>query len=122
MADTNKFPSAKPPLTSAQAVNEPPRAEPPAGQGGAGAALVLQIEARKECWVSVAADGQKQWQGTMRAAATRRVEARGSVTLTLGDAGAVTLILNGKPLSFGGRSGEVKTLSITSNGVTQPAP
>jgi cytoskeleton protein RodZ len=122
VADANKFPSANTPLASAQTVNEPLRSEAPAGQGGAGAVMVLQIDARKECWISIAADGKKQWQGTMRAAATRRVEAREAVTLMLGDAGAVALTLNGKPLSFAGRSGEVKTLSISSNGVTQPAP
>ena len=122
IADTNKAPSAKPALASVPGVNEPFRPEPAAGRGAAGAALVLQIDARKECWVSVAADGQKQWQGTMRAATTRRVEARESVALTLGDAGAVTLTLNGKPLTFAGRSGEVKTLNISSNGVTQTAP
>ena len=119
LSDTNKVPPAKPALAPSSAVPQASRLEPPAGQSGT--AIVLEVDARKECWVSIAADGQKQWQGTMHAATMRRVEARGAITLTLGDAGAVALTLNGKPLTFSGRSGEVKTLSISANGVAQPA-
>ncbi|MBI2817788.1 MAG: helix-turn-helix domain-containing protein [Acidobacteria bacterium] len=85
-------------------------------------ALVLNIEARKECWVSISADGQKQWQGILEADRSRRVEARDSFRLTIGDAGAVTLTLNGKPLPAIGRSGEVRTITISSKGLTQPEP
>lgn len=92
-----------------------------AGAGEAGA-LVLNVQARKECWVSISADGQKQWQGTLETDHSRRVQARDSFSLTVGDAGAVTLTLNGKPLPAVGRSGEVKTITISAKGLAQPEP
>ncbi|MBI4465090.1 MAG: helix-turn-helix domain-containing protein [Acidobacteria bacterium] len=86
----------------------------------AGEVLELAITSRGTVWLSISADGGKQWQGTMRADQTRQVKAQESVRLTIGDAGAVDLTLNGKPLPSVGKTGEVKTLTITAKGL--PAP
>jgi cytoskeleton protein RodZ len=83
--------------------------------------LIIEIAARKEVWVAITTDGKKEWQGNMSAERTRRVEAKDSVQLTVGDAGAVGVSLNGKPLPSLGRAGEVKTLTITSKGLAQAA-
>ena len=90
-----------------------------------GEGLVLEVSARRDCWVSISSDGQKQWQGTLLADRSRRVQAKNSFELTIGDAGAVTLALNGKPLAPVGKAGEVRKLTISAKGVAAtaaPAP
>ena len=82
--------------------------------------LALRIDSHGPVWLSITADGVKQWQGTMRANQSREIQAAESVRLTVGDAGAVVLTLNGKPLPALGRPGEVKNLTITAK--TIPAP
>lgn len=119
-------PATSSPIQKAAPPATPPATEKPSAGAAtsdtAAAALVLQIEARKDCWVSISADGQKQWQGTLLAERSRRAQARDFFQLTIGDAGAVTLTLNGKPLPPVGRSGEVKTLTISAKGVAPPEP
>ena len=99
------------PQPSGQAESSPPR------EG-----LQLRIDSRGPVWLSITADGAKQWQGTLRPNQTREVQATDSVRLTVGDAGAVELSLNGKPLPPLGRSGEVKSITITAKGASEPAP
>jgi cytoskeletal protein RodZ len=82
--------------------------------------LALRIDSHGAVWLSITADGVKQWQGTMRANQSREVQAAESIRLTVGDAAAVALTLNGKPLPALGRPGEVKNLTITAK--TIPAP
>jgi hypothetical protein len=82
--------------------------------------LALRIDSHGPVWLSITADGVKQWQGTMRANQSREIQATESVQLTVGDAAAVALTLNGKPLPALGRPGEVKNLTITAK--TIPAP
>jgi len=82
--------------------------------------LALRIDSLGPVWLSITADGVKRWQGTMRPNQSREVQAAESVQLTVGDAAAVALTLNGKPLPALGRPGEVKNLTITAK--TAPAP
>ena len=94
------------------------QAEPLASREG----LLLRIDSHGPVWLSITADGVKQWQGTMRPNQTREVQATESVRLTVGDAGAVEINLNGKPLPPLGRSGEVKSVTITAKGTPEPTP
>ena len=84
--------------------------------------LQLRIESHGTVWVSITADGVRQWQGTMRANQTREVQAAESVRLTVGDAGAVSLTLNGKSLPGLGRPGEVRNLTITARDAAATSP
>jgi len=84
--------------------------------------LALRIDSHDLVWLSITADGVKQWQGTMRANQSREVQATESVQLTVGDAAAVALTLNGRPLPALGRPGEVKNLTITAKTVPESAP
>jgi hypothetical protein len=88
----------------------------------AGGDLKLQIDAHGPVWLSITADGIRQWQGTMRANQTREVQAAESVNLTVGDAGAVNLTLNGKALPGLGRPGEVRNLTITAKDAAGTSP
>jgi hypothetical protein len=88
--------------------------------------LQLRIDSRAQVWLSITADGVRQWQGIMRPNQTREVQATESVLLTVGDAAAVSLTLNGRSLpGLGpglGRSGEVKHLTITARDASESAP
>lgn len=84
--------------------------------------LELRIDAQGPVWLSITADGVKQWQGTMRANQSREVKAKESVRLTVGDAAMVVLTLNGRPLPALGRPGEVRHLTITAKTIPESAP
>lgn len=84
--------------------------------------LQLRIDSHGIVWLSITADGVRQWQGTMRANQSREVQAAESVRLTVGDAGAVSLTLNGKSLPGLGRPGEVRNLTITARDAAVTSP
>jgi hypothetical protein len=84
--------------------------------------LALRIDSHGTVWLSITADGVRQWQGTMRANQSREVQAAESVRLTVGDAGAVSLTLNGKSLPGLGRPGEVRNLTITARDAAETTP
>ena len=118
-AESPRASSSSPSVASVPSVPQPSgQAEPPPPREG----LQLRIDSHGLVWLSITADGAKQWQGTMRPYQTREVQATESVRLTVGDAGAVELSLNGKPLPPLGRSGEVKSITITAKGTPEPAP
>ena len=84
--------------------------------------LDLQIDSHGTVWLSITADGVRQWQGTMRANQSRGVQAAESVRLTVGDAGAVSLTLNGRSLPSLGQSGEVRNLTIRARDAAETSP
>ena len=124
------YPGASPgPGSSASASAEPPRAGPLSGSEAASVEaaslrddLALRIDAHGTVWLSITADGARQWQGTMRANQSREVQAAESVRLTVGDAGAVNLTLNGKLLPGLGQPGEVRNLTITARDAAETSP
>jgi type VI secretion system protein VasI len=80
--------------------------------GAAPQELLLQITVRSAVWLSMEVDG-KRWEGTLRSGETREAKATKSIQLTVGDAGAVDLMLNEKPVPPLGNRGEVKKITIT---------
>ncbi len=84
--------------------------------------LELQIASHGPVWLSITADGVREWQGTMQANQTRDVQAAESVNLTVGDAGAISLTLNGNPMPGLGLPGQVRTLTITARDAAESSP
>jgi hypothetical protein len=84
--------------------------------------LQLSIASQGSVWLSITADGIRQWQGLMPPNQTREVQATESVRLTVGDAGAVRLTLNGRALPVLGRAGEVRNLTITARDAVEATP
>jgi len=84
----------------------------PAPQASGHAAVAVSLSASAKCWMSITADG--------RPVAARlflpgeRVDASGDrgVIVKVGDAGAVSLTINGRPARPLGGAGQVVTLSI----------
>jgi hypothetical protein len=85
------------------------RVEPPVTTPDVGAAGVrLFVRAEGSTWVSVSRDGGEPEEWTMDEGETREVTAEKQLVLSLGNAGAVQLNVNGRELGFIGQTGEVK--------------
>lgn len=83
---------------------------------------MLQIDARSSVWISVTADGEKKWQGMLQANQSREIQAADTIRLTAGNAGGVSLTLNGKDIGAMGSEGEVKTITLAARVLGQPIP
>jgi len=98
---------AEPKATPAAARVTPPNPD---------ATVHIEITADEAVWVLARADGKYAFSATMDAHTARTVEGVKEVTLRLGNAGGVTIRLNGKPIGPAGPKGQVRTLQFTSGG------
>ena len=87
----------------------------PEGEGP----LTLQVLARADCWVTVVADGREALARLLAAGDEEAVRARRELRVTVGDATAVSLRLNGMPVRSLGRRGQVVTLRIDAQTASQ---
>jgi cytoskeletal protein RodZ len=75
--------------------------------------LALRVVASEECWLSLSVDGQKVVARNLQAGERVQFRARTAIILSAGNAGALTLTINGKPARALGGRGEVVTSTIT---------
>ena len=80
-------------------------------------AVLLRIHATEESWISVKTDGVPVADSLLRSGETRQFQGAKEVTLRAGNAGALELWLNGKPLPVLGKEKEVKSVTLTSKGI-----
>ncbi|HWE51828.1 MAG TPA: RodZ domain-containing protein [Bryobacteraceae bacterium] len=106
-------------------VEEKPVAPVPAAQASQAAIrgiaaptspVQVVVTARETTWVSLAADGKSSFAGTLRPNETRQVSAIEQVKLIAGNAGGVTVSLNGKTLDPIGPQGQVRVVKLTAEG------
>jgi cytoskeleton protein RodZ len=76
----------------------------------------VEIVAEEATWLSAKVDGKVAFSGTMDASAHRALDGEKDVVLRLGNAGGVSIQLNGKPIGPVGPKGQVRTLQLTSGG------
>jgi cytoskeleton protein RodZ len=67
--------------------------------------LVIELEVATDCWVAVTADGRAAGSELMRAGSKRRFEGQRELTFDVGNAGAITWTINGRPAKPLGRAG-----------------
>jgi cytoskeleton protein RodZ len=128
-------PVAPPPVADAvptpveQPVEQPatpvaPAQTPVVKEAGAGGPVKVEVTAAEPVWILARADGKYSFSGTLGANETRTVEAANNVLLRLGNAGGVTITLNGKPIGEVGPKGQVRTVQLTSGGfqIVVPKP
>lgn len=87
------------------------------------ASVRVQVTADEPVWLLAKSDGKYLFSGTLDTNQSRTVEANGAVTLRLGNAGGVSILLNGKPVGIVGPKGQVRTVQFTPTGfqvVTAP--
>jgi cytoskeletal protein RodZ len=82
---------------------EAPPTQPAAPTDG----LLVNLTFTSECWVDAVADGKDRIQELHVGGESMQVRARESVVLTLGNAGAVRVDVNGRPVQLGAQPGQV---------------
>jgi cytoskeletal protein RodZ len=114
-------PAAVPPGAGAQVPAASTTPGPAAAEAGGGESFVatpetplaLTVVASEECWLSLSVDGQKVVARNLQPGERVQFRARTVIILSAGNAGALTLTLNGKPARALGGRGEVVTSTIT---------
>lgn len=96
-------PGTPEPLQPAPAVPEPPPEptdgpEKPAPETGG---VTLEIRATGESWIRVTADGETAFQGVVEAGTVRRWRAEERLTLRVGNAPALEILVNGESVTPG---------------------
>jgi cytoskeletal protein RodZ len=114
-AETTVAPHADPSDGNAapQVVNAVLRSTDVVGDHGA---VRVDLTAEESVWILVRSDGKYMFSGTLSPNQSRTVEAASSVFLQVGNAGGVSIALNGKPIGSVGSRGEVRNLQLTSGG------
>jgi|SRR5262245_10787588 len=117
-------PTASPPVAPAAASSgvaapavAPAAARPQASTAGATVPdatdrLTAQLSATRPCWVTATVDGKRSIDRLLPAGAKMTIDAQREMVVTVGDAAAVALTLNGADARPLGRSGEVVTARI----------
>ena len=88
----------------------------------------MVITAHQSAWVQVSADGKNTFTGIMQPDETKAISATEQVKLVAGNAGGLTVSLNGKTLEPLGSIGQVRVVRLTAGGPQflvrdpQPAP
>ena len=77
------------------------------------APLRLEIRVERNCWVSASTDGKRVLYRVLAPGERTQIDARDTIDLRVGDAGAVTFLINGAPGRALGASGEVVSVQIT---------
>jgi cytoskeleton protein RodZ len=86
----------------------------------------VSITAHADSWIQIAADGRTVFTGTLKPNESREISGNEMVTLVAGNAGGITVSLNGRTLDPLGAAGQVKVLRLTEEGlqagVVNPRP
>jgi cytoskeleton protein RodZ len=117
-APPSQLPEQKPVEQAEQKPAEPKTAPAPARvtPPNPDATVHVEVSAEEPVWVLARTDGKYAFSATMDAHTTRTVEGVKEVTLRLGNAGGVTILLNGKPVGPVGPKGQPRTIQFTSGG------
>jgi cytoskeletal protein RodZ len=98
-------------VTAATAATAAPQTQ---SASNANAPIVVDLEVREESWFKLSSDGNAIVTGEiLQPGMTRRYTANSSMDVSFGNAGGVTLRLNGQPVSSLGKSGQVRNITIT---------
>jgi cytoskeleton protein RodZ len=117
---TVSSPTANPPRTTINRIPPPvpqtPGAAPIPPIPPSDAPVRVSLTAREAAWVQVSADGKPSFTGTLMPNQTKAVSAEGQVRVLTGNAGALTISLNGRTLESLGPTGQVREVRLTAEG------
>jgi cytoskeleton protein RodZ len=108
----------EPPPTTAPPT--PPPAVVPTEAHPAAGIVQVTLTAREAAWVQLSADGKTTFTGTLQSNETKEVSAAEQVRILTGNAGALTISLNGKTLESIGPLGQVRVVNLTAEGPQRP--
>ena len=107
---------------SASAAKTPQNAAVGAVPGATPGEFTVVIQARKESWVLIAADGKTAPSELLTAGSERSIRGRKEIIIKTGNAGGLDFRFNGKKLDTGGQIGEVKTVTFGPVGMVSNTP
>jgi len=87
------------------------------------AALPVRVvlKAQEASWVQMSVDGKVAFTGTLQPNDTKEISANERIKIVTGNAGGLTISLNGKTLDPLGPSGQMRTVMLTAEGPQFPA-
>lgn len=94
----------------------PPPAVPAPRPPVAAGPVQVVVTAHEPSWVRVTADNKSAFVGTLHPNETREISAMDDVRIFTGNAGGLTISLNGKTIDPIGPSGQVRTVRLTAEG------
>ena len=77
--------------------------------------LTVVVTVKQACWVTATIDGRKTLDRLLQAGERQTIDVRREMVLTVGDASAISMTLNGAPARSLGKAGEVVTTHVTPN-------
>ena len=89
-----------------------PAAAPPAPERDG---LTVALTVKQPCWVTATIDGRKTLDRLLQAGERQTIDVRREMVLTVGDASAISMTLNGAAARPLGKAGEVVTTHVTPN-------
>ena len=92
------------------------------GESARDEGIHVDLSVVEKVWVRATADGKRVWERTLRRGDQRSVEADRSVLLLVGNAGGLTVQLNGAPMPPIGPRGQVRRVKFTSSGMQVVEP
>jgi cytoskeleton protein RodZ len=82
-------------------------------------ALRIRFHVVHECWLSVSSDGKRVFVDIVKPGDDRSFDANERLNIILGNAGGVTLTINGKPAKPLGKIGEVLKIEINTSNLAE---
>jgi cytoskeleton protein RodZ len=101
---------------STPAAPTPAPSIPPSSTTATAGPVQVSLTASERAWVQVSVDGKTTFSGTLTPNETREVSAAEQVKILTGNAGALTISLNGKTLESLGRRGQMREVRLTAEG------
>jgi cytoskeleton protein RodZ len=77
--------------------------------------LTVALTVKQPCWVTATIDGRKTLDRLLQAGEQQTIDVRREMVLTVGDASAISMMLNGAAARPLGKAGEVVTTHVTPN-------
>jgi cytoskeleton protein RodZ len=77
--------------------------------------LTVALTVKQPCWVTATIDGRKTLDRLLQAGEQQTIDVRREIVLTVGDASAISMTLNGAAARPLGKAGEVVTTRVTPN-------
>jgi cytoskeleton protein RodZ len=118
-------PEAPPAQTAPPAANPPQPGTPPVSNATietAAGTLTVGLTAEEATWVQAKANGKVVFSGIIQPNETKSLQAADTVTLRIGNAGGISISLNGKAIPAVGPKGQVRVVQLRPDGAVQVDP
>ena len=75
--------------------------------------VVLNLAATEKTWLSITSEGRRVFSGFLEPSQTKTLTGLDAARMTVGNAGGINVLLNGKPIGPIGKSGQVRVVLFT---------